>query len=465
MYHIIARSLAHWEDPMYSGGFLGVGLAIIIFTSQFSLFNTFCALAVFSLFVNWLYVIGRKQLMVLLNREDANPYEHYFVEKPWYIERATVERYLDVVVDGSNFILQESQKIVLVDDPMRTLKASDSGFAPEESSASHEDASFIEEETLLSDDFEETSLPDTEKWEMIDAWLRKLYKDKPVPLFERNSSTVKALYKMALFNQQQDAMAEIILQQQRIHASEYRAEASRIKDILDTIGICKDNLPKNGVLALRSLASLATILDLGDVERSRLLLNLRERWNSKEKKTLGEWEASANLLGFKAKEYHQKLTRLERQYSSLNVEGGGLRYQSLKQKEEDVRALEKQVKIEAKKLQTYKVLPPDITLAQYKLDEARQTLMVRQNFVGIVVGTAMQKTVKVRVARQFVHPKVHKEDMTCQELQIYNEQCSLGDVVKIEACRPLSKMKSFTVTEILREARTWKNPVTGEVKR
>ncbi|CAG8783960.1 3694_t:CDS:2, partial [Acaulospora morrowiae] len=74
--------------------------------------------------------------------------------------------------------------------------------------------------------------------------------------------------------------------------------------------------------------------------------------------------------------------------------------------------------IETKKLQTYKVLPPDITLAQYKLDEAKQILvcnievgcfnMVRQNFVGIVVGTAMQKTVKVRVARQFVHPKVRK---------------------------------------------------------
>ncbi|CAG8790954.1 313_t:CDS:2, partial [Acaulospora morrowiae] len=45
------------------------------------------------------------------------------------------------------------------------------------------------------------------------------------------------------------------------------------------------------------------------------------------------------------------------------------------------------------------------------------------------------------------------------------ENCSLGDVVKIEACRPLSKMKSFTVVEIIRRAKTWVDPDTNEVKR
>jgi len=93
--------------------------------------------------------------------------------------------------------------------------------------------------------------------------------------------------------------------------------------------------------------------------------------------------------------------------------------------------------------------------------------MVRQNFVGIVVGTAMQKTVKVRVARQFVHPKVQKLITRHKKIFAHDEeeQCSLGDVVKIEACRPLSKKKSFTVMEIIRAAKTWEDPSTGEVKR
>lgn len=117
-----AKRLVYWEDPAYSGQVLGAGLAIVIFTSYVSLLSTFCASAVFSLSANWIYVLGRKQLQVLLSKDSINPYEQYFVEKPWYIERPTAEKYLDVVVDAVNFILQEKQKIVLVDDPMRTLK-------------------------------------------------------------------------------------------------------------------------------------------------------------------------------------------------------------------------------------------------------------------------------------------------------------------------------------------------------
>lgn len=33
---------------------------------------------------------------------------------------------------------------------------------------------------------------------------------------------------------------------------------------------------------------------------------------------------------------------------------------------------------------------------------------MRQNFMGVVVGTAMQKTVKVRVMSQKIHPIVRK---------------------------------------------------------
>ncbi|CAG8756395.1 30S ribosomal protein S17 [Gigaspora rosea] len=93
--------------------------------------------------------------------------------------------------------------------------------------------------------------------------------------------------------------------------------------------------------------------------------------------------------------------------------------------------------------------------------------MGRQNFFGIVVGTAMQKTVKVRVARQFVHPIVRKIITRHKKFLAHDEKeiCSLGDVVRIEACRPISKRKSFTVAEIIRPARTWTDPSTGEVKR
>jgi len=71
---------------------------------------------------NWAYVMGRKQLQSLINQKPVNPHEHLLVNKPWYIERDDVERYLDSIIDTTNFVLLEAQRIVLVDDPMRTIR-------------------------------------------------------------------------------------------------------------------------------------------------------------------------------------------------------------------------------------------------------------------------------------------------------------------------------------------------------
>ncbi|ORX90547.1 nucleic acid-binding protein [Basidiobolus meristosporus CBS 931.73] len=90
---------------------------------------------------------------------------------------------------------------------------------------------------------------------------------------------------------------------------------------------------------------------------------------------------------------------------------------------------------------------------------------MRQNFIGMVVGTAMRKTVKVRVPRHIPHPVVKKIITLHKNYLVHDEKskCELGDVVRIEACRPLSKRKSFTVAEIIKPARKWVDPETGEV--
>ncbi|KAI1314919.1 hypothetical protein EDD11_001556 [Mortierella claussenii] len=82
---------------------------------------------------------------------------------------------------------------------------------------------------------------------------------------------------------------------------------------------------------------------------------------------------------------------------------------------------------------------------------------MRQNFMGVVVGTAMQKTVKVRVVSEKVHPIVRKSYKSFKNYFAHDEasKCKLGDVVRIEACRPLSKKKHFTVAEIVAAAKVW----------
>jgi len=117
-----AHNLIYWEDPAHSAAVMVAGLSFLIYTSCYSLFNTFCALATILIGMNWVYVIGRKQLNSLLNQDPVNPHEHLLTHKPWYLEREKVEKYLDVTLDSINFTMLEIQKIVYVEDSLRTIK-------------------------------------------------------------------------------------------------------------------------------------------------------------------------------------------------------------------------------------------------------------------------------------------------------------------------------------------------------
>ncbi|KAI8140165.1 30S ribosomal protein S17 [Fennellomyces sp. T-0311] len=79
---------------------------------------------------------------------------------------------------------------------------------------------------------------------------------------------------------------------------------------------------------------------------------------------------------------------------------------------------------------------------------------MRQSFFGMVTSTSMSKTVKVKVTRSKLHPIVMKTIKTHKNYLAHDENqlCKLGDVVRIEACRPLSKQKHFSVAEIVRSA-------------
>jgi len=117
-----ATQLVYWENPTHSGALLAFSLSFLVFTAYYSLFNTFCALATILIGLNWIYVMGKKQLQSLINQKPVNPHEYLLVNKPWYIEREDVEKYLDTTIAAVNFVLIEVQRIVLVDDPMRTIR-------------------------------------------------------------------------------------------------------------------------------------------------------------------------------------------------------------------------------------------------------------------------------------------------------------------------------------------------------
>jgi len=114
--------LVYWENPVYSGAVLSIGLSFLIYTAYYSLFNTFCALAFILIGLNWVYVTALKQFQSLINQKPINPFKSSLANNPWYIEREKAVKYFDIAVEIINFLSLEAQKIVLVDDPMRTIK-------------------------------------------------------------------------------------------------------------------------------------------------------------------------------------------------------------------------------------------------------------------------------------------------------------------------------------------------------
>jgi small subunit ribosomal protein S17 len=71
--------------------------------------------------------------------------------------------------------------------------------------------------------------------------------------------------------------------------------------------------------------------------------------------------------------------------------------------------------------------------------------------VGLVVSDKMQKTVVVAIENRAPHPKYKKIVVKTQRYKVHDEEnkCKVGDRVRIQETRPLSKTKRWQVTEIL----------------
>ena len=71
--------------------------------------------------------------------------------------------------------------------------------------------------------------------------------------------------------------------------------------------------------------------------------------------------------------------------------------------------------------------------------------------VGKVVSDKMQKTIVVLVERTVKHPKYGKIMRRRTKLHAHDENqvCQIGNTVKIRESRPLSKMKSWVLVEVI----------------
>ncbi len=78
----------------------------------------------------------------------------------------------------------------------------------------------------------------------------------------------------------------------------------------------------------------------------------------------------------------------------------------------------------------------------------------RNEKVGQVVSTKMQKTIVVAVEMRKAHPKYKRIVRTTKKFYAHDEQSSarMGDIVRIRETRPLSKLKRWSLEEIVRRS-------------
>jgi small subunit ribosomal protein S17 len=80
--------------------------------------------------------------------------------------------------------------------------------------------------------------------------------------------------------------------------------------------------------------------------------------------------------------------------------------------------------------------------------------MPKRVLQGMITSDAMDKTVTVRVDRRFMHP-VYKKFITRSEKYAAHDEenaYKVGDVVRIEETRPISKRKSWKVIAVVTRA-------------
>ena len=76
--------------------------------------------------------------------------------------------------------------------------------------------------------------------------------------------------------------------------------------------------------------------------------------------------------------------------------------------------------------------------------------MPKKILTGKVISSKMNKTITVLVERKYQHPLFKKIIKTKKKYQAHDEnnKHKIGDTVKIEESKPISKLKKFKVIEV-----------------
>ena len=88
------------------------------------------------------------------------------------------------------------------------------------------------------------------------------------------------------------------------------------------------------------------------------------------------------------------------------------------------------------------------------MDEEKEVvanaITVARSVTGTVVSNKMDKTITLRVERRVKHPVYGKFVRKSKKIHAHDAEnaCSIGDIVTVEECRPLSKTKTWMLKNV-----------------
>ncbi|KAJ6363481.1 hypothetical protein OIU78_003620 [Salix suchowensis] len=271
----------------------------------------------------------------------------------------------------------------------------------------------------------------------VKAWLASQFdaSGKDVPEFEYTPRNIAHLYNLATVSQAKTQAANIVANDFRQKAVEYRAQAARIREILENVGLAQESLPSNVVSSAQVLANVANLLNIRDTELSSFLvamgdLSLRktgvEEKRSKVqkeskilldytrkaiarltylKRTLTQleddvppceaqmenWRTNLAVMASKERQYLQQYSNYK---SLLNRVGYSqdISHGMLVEMAEHRQDLEKKTKPIMDTLRSYQDLPPDKALATLAIEDKKRQYADAEKYLEDVLHSALTTT-------------------------------------------------------------------------
>ncbi|XP_008781814.1 AUGMIN subunit 1 [Phoenix dactylifera] len=268
----------------------------------------------------------------------------------------------------------------------------------------------------------------------VKAWLASQFESagREVPEFEYTPRSVARLHAFASLSQARTRAATIVATDLRLKASEYRAQATRIREILERVGLAQEQLSPSAIASAQVIANVANLLNIRDTEMSSFVVAMGDLSLRKEdveekrakvqkeskvlleytrraiaklndlKKTLAkfenevamheaqmlQWQKNLAILDSKERQYMLQLSNykaiLKRVGYTPEINHGVLMEMAEHRKE-----LEKKTKPILDTLRSYQDLPPDKALAALAIEDKKRQYAAAEKYLEEVLHSAL----------------------------------------------------------------------------